>query len=663
MQILQNTNLLLQKISGKSGQLNIGDTLQVTIKERLNDKEAIVSMNGKQFTVKFEGEIPSKDRISIEISGQSREGQLLVKVTDRHAKEAVNQQGNPGNIQEQPKQPVSGAVKEFTDRGIAVTKENMTSIKKYLKSDSGTIEQKMETLRLMAEKQIPLTDMNLKSVHEALHGTSISDTILSIWGEMDASVQGKVPQIRKEDVKPDAPLEKILSKLLTATQINSTLNQDLSSNISTPLSEQMETSNRKNEVEMSTKIFPETPEIETSTQQISSSETEKYLINEAVQSLKLDSKNVIVKEITEKLSLMAIDFKKIRQEISRNLDNITRIVENRNNQPTNVQQILESTIHKLDKAILQSDFLLYADMGTEKKLLSASSQLTEAKKFLEKGEFTKANQMVKEVKANVESIIFKPSEVKMKHFITEKNQGEPLTSSKQVSTLMQQTIQPFTETGSSSRNVYEMVRKLGLTHETETAVSLMTKSGNQDQSQNNENLKAAMLRVMRGEDVKPHIQQQAEQAVNQITGQQLLNKQDSSGLQNLFFQLPYLMDKQVENVKIYINSRKNGEKVDWENCSLIFSLETKKLGEIGVVLTAANRNVGLTFKSDQEELQTIIGSMTEITKERFGEIGYQLNSIGVKPTGLKEENKVVKPIVKPQSHEGVQPEKGFDFSI
>ncbi|MGE8080542.1 hypothetical protein [Peribacillus loiseleuriae] len=663
MQILQNTNLLLQNISGKSGQLNIGDTLQVTIKERLNDKEAIVSMNGKQFTVKFEGEIPSKDRISIEIFGQSREGQLLVKVTDRHAKETVNQQGKPGNIQEQPKQPVSEAVKEFTDRGIAVTKENMTSIKKYLKSDSGTIEQKMETLRIMAKKQIPLTDMNLKSVHEALHGTSISDTVLSILGEMDASVQEKVPQTRKEDVKSDAPLEKILSKLLTATQINSTLNQDLSSNIPTLLSEQMETSNRKNEVEMSTKIFPETPEIETSTQQISSSETEKYLINEAVQSLKLDSKNVIVKEITEKLSQMAIDFKKVRQEISRNLDNITKIVENRSNQPTNIQQILESTIHKLDKAILQSDFLLYADMGAEKKLLSASSQLTEAKKFLEKGELAKANQMVKEVKANVESIIFKPSEVKMKHFITEKTQGETLTSAKQVSTLMQQTVQPFTETGSSSRNVYEMVRKLGLTHETETAISLMTKSGNQDQSQNNENLKEALLRVMRGEDVKPHIQQQAEQAVNQITGQQLLNKQDSSGLQNLFFQLPYLMDKQVENVKIYINSRKNGEKVDWENCSLIFSLETKKLGEIRVVLTAANRNVSLTFKSDQEELQTIIGSMTEITKERFGEIGYQLNSIGVKPTGLKEENKVVKPIVKPKSHEGLQPEKGFDFSI
>ncbi|WP_049683183.1 hypothetical protein [Peribacillus loiseleuriae] len=662
MQILQNTNLLLQKISGQSGQLNIGDTLQVTIKERLNDKEAIISMNGKQFTVKFEGEIPSKDRISIEISGQSREGQLLVKVTDRHAKETVNQQGKPGNIQEQPKQPVSEAVKEFTNKGITVTKENLTSIKKYLRSDSGTIEQKMETLRTMAEKQIPLTDMNVKSVHEALHGASISDTVLSILGEMDASVQGKVPQTRKEDVKSDAPLEKILSKLLTATQINSTLNQDLSSNIPTSLSEQMETSNRKNEVEMSTKIFPETLEIETGTQQISSLETEKYLINEAVQSLKLDSKNVIVKEITEKLSQMAIDFKKMRQEISRNLDNITKIVNHRSNQPTNIQQILESTIHKLDKAILQSDFLLYADMGTEKKLLSASSQLSETKKFLEKGEFAKANQIVKEVKANVESIIFKPSEVKMKHFITEKPQGENLTSAKQVSTLMQQTIQPFTE-GSSSRNVYEMVRKLGLTHETETSVSLMTKSDNQDQGQNNENLKAALLRVMRGEDVKPHIQQQAEQAVHQITGQQLLNKQDSSGLQNLFFQLPYLMDKQVENVKIYINSRKNGEKVDWENCSLIFSLETKKLGEIGVVLTAANRNVSLTFKSDQEELQTIIGSMTEITKERFGEIGYQLNSIGVKPTGLKEENKVVNPIVKTQSHEGLQPEKGFDFSI
>ena len=99
--------------------------------------------------------------------------------------------------------------------------------------------------------------------------------------------------------------------------------------------------------------------------------------------------------------------------------------------------------------------------------------------------------------------------------------------------------------------------------------------------------------MMQNDDLKPQQMQQVEQAVNNITGQQLLNKQDSSGMQNLFFQLPYLMEKQVENIKIYVNSRKDGEKVDWENCSIYFVLETKKLGDIGVHLSSSEKNVSL----------------------------------------------------------------------
>ncbi|MBA9026743.1 hypothetical protein [Peribacillus huizhouensis] len=652
MQILQNANLLLQNISGKSAKLHVGDIVQVTVKERLSDQEAVVSVNGKLFTVKFEGEIPSENRISIEITGKTNEGSFLVRVSERDASETNMQQKN---IQEQPKQPLTDAVKVFTDKGIVVTKENLAALKKYLNNDSGTIDQKMATLKIIADKQIPITDLSLKSVHEALHGPAISDTLFSILDKMDAPVQENMPQPNADDKISAPALSKNLANELSANQ---KANEDFLTTVQPANRQPIETSN-PNHAEG--EISPVISEMEMNTKQIS--ETENYLINEAVQSLKVDSKNVIVTEITEKMAQMAIDFKKVRQEISRNLDTITKMVEHRHVQPANVQQIMESTIHKLDKAILQSDFLLYADMGTEKKLLSASSQLAEAKKFLEQGEYAKAHQIVKEVKANVESIIFKPSDVKIKHMITDKFPIESQSSTKQVANLIHQTVQPFTETGSISRTVYEMVRKLGLTHETETAVTLMTKSGHQEPNQNNENLKAALLRLIRSEDVKPHLQQQAEQAVQHITGQQLLNKPDSSGLQNLFFQIPYLLDKQVENVKIYLNSRKNGEKVDWENCQLIFSLETKKLGEIGVVLTAANRKVGLSFKSDKEELQRIVSDMTEVTKERFADIGYQLNAIGVKPAELIEENRAAKAIVKPESREALQKEKGFDFSI
>ncbi len=71
-------------------------------------------------------------------------------------------------------------------------------------------------------------------------------------------------------------------------------------------------------------------------------------------------------------------------------------------------------------------------MSTEKKLLSASSQLAEAKKLLAKGEIVEANKLVKEVKMNIENIIFKPSDVKVKHFVSDKLGLENFSSTKQI---------------------------------------------------------------------------------------------------------------------------------------------------------------------------------------------------------------------------------------
>jgi len=395
------------------------------------------------------------------------------------------------------------------------------------------------------------------------------------------------------------------------------------------------------------------------------SEAEQYTINEAVQTLKLDSQNVMVTEITKKLSQMAIDFKTLKREITRNLDNISKMLENRNILPqANVRQILESTIHKLDNAILKGDYLLYTDMSTEKKMLAASSQLAEAKKLLAKGKISEANKIVKEVKANIENIVFKPSDVKVKHFVSDKLGLENFSSARQMASTVEQAVQPFTNNEPSARQMYDTIRKLGLTHEHDAGFSLVSKNGTPADPQQTENLKAALMKMMKTEEMKPQLMQQVEQTVNNITGQQLLNKQDSSGMQNLFFQLPYMMEKQVENIKIYVNSRKDGEKVDWENCSIYFVLETKRLGDIGVLLSSSEKNVSLTFRSNKEQLSEKLAGFTEVTQERFREIGYQLQTMNVKPlnepktSASTEERVTEKAQLAPTFTE-----KGYDFSI
>jgi hypothetical protein len=153
-----------------------------------------------------------------------------------------------------------------------------------------------------------------------------------------------------------------------------------------------------------------------------------------------------------------------------------------------------------------------------------------------------------------------------------------------------------------------------------------------------------------------------EQALATITGQQLLNKQDASSMQNLFFQLQILLNKQAENVKVYVNSQKNGEKIDWENCNLYFVLETKKLGEVGIMVSAVNRNLSITFKNDHEELPKTFEPLTGVTKERLQEIGYNVGAIQIKPltetSGSDRKTDQKQTVFTP-----AYTEKGYDFSI
>lgn len=797
MQIQNNTNIT-PNITANPSQPNVGDVLQVTVKERVNSQDAVVSMKGMSRTVTFEGSVPEQEKVSVEITGKTAEGNYTVKVSDKSLATSSPQQNIPLNADSQ----LSEAVKVFTSRDISLSKEDVTSIKSFLTNEKGTMEQKMDTLRVMAQKQITISDSTLKSVHEALNGNPLSSSLLSVLDKLGVTYQPKsvksietvraevqrepnaAEAIRKvEDFLKNTNLNDANKKMLENSvleakrlfqagqsvsakiqliqslvaiekQNNTNISMNLVQNIqekvaqesnvvkvidqtkdpikppefttqvaeqrlkgkvektfvesfqslvkdvqkepsmsnvlekiSAFLEEQATNENiaslkqaydkaqqlqeqgrelaARRELSNALSLMEKNVRGQPSTNENALSQAEQYAINEVIQTLKLDSQNVMVTEITKKLSQLAIDFKKVRQEVSKNLDNVSKMLENRNILPqANVKQILQSTIHKLDNAILKGDYLLYTDMATEKTLLSASSQLAEAKKLLMKGEYAEVNKLVKEVKANVDSILFKPSDVKVKHFVSDKLGLEGFSSTKQIANSLEQVAQPFSNNESSSRQMYEAIRKLGLTHENEAGFSLVSKTGAPNDQQLNENVKATLLKMMKNEDMKPQQMQQVEQAVNSITGQQLLNKQDSSGTQNLLFQLPYLIEKQVENVKIYVNSRKDGDKVDWENCSIYFVLETKKLGDVGVLLSSSEKNVSLTFRNNKDNLSDKVAGLTEITQERFKEIGYTLGTMGVKP--LQEQKEKTSAIEIEKSKADLIPtftKEGYDFSI
>ncbi|MFD2442737.1 hypothetical protein ACFSO7_01850 [Bacillus sp. CGMCC 1.16607] len=409
------------------------------------------------------------------------------------------------------------------------------------------------------------------------------------------------------------------------------------------------------------------------TQQISQDSATQYDINELLQPLQIQSKDILVTKVSQKLAEATHEFRELKREISRNLDTVQRLVETfKRNAYPQVKPMLEATISKLDNAILKSDMMLFTDMTTEKQLMQASTQLAQAKKHLAKGEHSEAVKIVQDVKSLVDKILFKPSEQKIMHYVNKESLAlEEMEPSKKLLSQFNETTQSFVRQEPTARNMFEMVRSLGLNHDNELANSLVFQKGeqsSQQEQQQQHNLKEALLKLTQGEETNGRVAQQAEQALNNLTGQQLLSKSDSNGsMQNMFFNLPMLLGGKPENVQVFVNSKNEGEQVDWENCNLYFLLETKKLGDVGILLNSTDRNLSITIKNDKPGFKEKMQPVAMIAKEKLQEIGYNIHSIHFAKMTVKNQNVEKQNNSDTQSNaKPIRPvftEKGMDYKI
>lgn len=396
--------------------------------------------------------------------------------------------------------------------------------------------------------------------------------------------------------------------------------------------------------------------------------------NEQFQTLPLGTKNILVTKVTQKLAQAAHDFRELKREITRNLDTIERLANiYKKNAYPQAKQILQTTINKLDNEILKSDMMLFTDMKTEKQLMQASTQLAEAKKLLAKGNHAEAAKIVYDIKTLVDKINFKPSEQKVMHFVSKESRNlEEHSSSQQLLKYFDETARSNVRQEPSARQMFEMVRSLGLNHDSDLAKSLVfeetsTQHG-QDHQNQQENVKATLMKLALagGDEASTKIAQQAEQALNNLTGQQLLSKSDSGNtLQSMFFSLPLLLGEKPENLQVFVNSKKEGQQVDWENCNLYFLIETKKLGDVGIMLSSTERNLSITIKNDKPGFKQKMEPLATITKEKLQEVGYSVNSINFtrmttiasqqqSSTNNEEQQTELRPVFT---------EKGMDFKI
>ncbi|MGX1983398.1 hypothetical protein [Thermolongibacillus altinsuensis] len=612
--------------------LKEGETFFATMKEKLSNHEAIVTIKGQDVRVHFQGEIPNEEQFAVKIIGIKDHVLQVQAVPKTVAKEAAT-----GSL---PVSELEKAEQILLAQGIRLSKEEKAILKRFFEKAKGTLNEKLETIQALANKKLEVTELHLQSIHEALHGEPFGEVLTQLADHLDL-----LPHLQssKENNRDFVDTGKRMFNSQTETDLDE--KKMFHSQTETDLLEKDQSISQKDRILAGAEA--------TNGQQ-----TElPYWNEEWARSIPVQAKDIIVKTVTEKLSQAALDFKKLQIEMNKKLENAALLL-NRGQALARQQakQFVEAVIHTLDRAILQGEFMLFTDMKTEKQMLQASAKLAEAKQLLTEGKPSDALKIVNEVKNLLGGLRFQPADVKVKHFVSALHLNEQETTPKQqlLSQLAKTLTLPLGEEV-SARNTFEQFRQLGFHHEKDVSRALLFKQPAIEP----QNIKALLMKLSQGEPGM--IVQQAEHALANMTGQQLLSKfETNQHTQTMFYQLPLLMQGKIETVNIYLNSRNDGGKLDWENCSLYFLLDTEKYGKIGILLQALERNLKLTIKTNNVKLTEALKSLTEMAKENLEAIGYNVKGITFAKMNEQEEQETVAETTKTKE---TNSEKGYDWTV
>ncbi|MBU9724076.1 MULTISPECIES: hypothetical protein [Bacillaceae] len=694
-----NTVKINMSTNDRSSLIKEGEHYHAKIESRMNEREAVISIRGQEVKATFSGKVPDGDRVFVKVEERTGDG-IKVSVSENSRK--GGEKPNASAQEKGAKDPhiqinnrefspeLRSALQRFSDNNIPLTRESVQDLKQYF-SQKGDAASRAETVDHLINKGLPPTSDHLRAVHEALHGRSVHEHIQSIKDTnsstsqyqttvTSSTVEGTGHQAqRKNDFHVLlAQWAKNISNepniLLALENVRSDLWQSSFSTeavqlINEALNKAVDSVENGRELkgrQLAMNAIQQVEQMISAQAEASNPSREealRYISNEIQQKVTGASKDILITQVTERLASATDEFKAFQRDTSRQLARISILMNQFKAQSVQqVKPMLETVIRQLDQTLLKQDWLLYADMKTEKSVLEASSRLAEAKNLLNRGDHHQANQIVREVQQQLDKILFKPSSQKVMHYM--KNEQEwhtPRPDTHRLNQLMDTTTRSLTYNDGSPRNVFEGIRTMGLTRESE--IAQMLSSGREQMSEGHQrNLKSILLQMQNDSDGNK--QSTAQQALQNITGQQLLSRSEhQQNMQMLMLQLPILLKGQSENLQVYVNSKKNGEKVDWENCSLYFLIETKKMGEVGISLNVTERALQVTLKNDQVSFKEKVEPIALKYIERLKEVGFYVQ--GLQFSKLNEEEA---PVVKEkeQSKERFSPtltKKGFDFKV
>lgn len=374
-------------------------------------------------------------------------------------------------------------------------------------------------------------------------------------------------------------------------------------------------------------------------------------------------KMFLVKEVTEKIIEVKEEFSKFKIDIRNDLDQIIVKADSEGKiDKAQASEIIEKAIEKFDSLIMKSDITLYTSMKSERDLVRMSSDLAEARNLVSKGDYKAAVNILKNVKGKIESMKFDPSALKVEGHI--KARQDQFTGGGLQNLLAMQ--KGMTDSG---RNVMELMRTLGINHEYEVSEKLFSNKDFNKDYDIKDNVKMALLKIMNDDKSSKNTVEAVEKTLNNLTGQQLLNKiNPKNDQQTMVFNIPIQVKDDVENLKLYIGGKDKQNALDWENCSMYFVIETKKFGMTGIKLDIKDKQISINLRNDDNQFQKYAEPLVQDVYDEFKELGLKLGSVSFRR--LTEDKINDAKVIDASSNAKDKAEKtikknteGFDFKI
>lgn len=550
--------------------------------------------------------------------------------------------------------------KTLKANNIEPTKEMIQNIKGHFEKLEGPLSEKITALDLMLKKDVDLTFKNLTSIHQTLKETID-------YGEIFKNL--KTIYNKKENVD----YEKILKALdISSESIDFIIRQfdfdkSFNENISRILRNHKSLIEGKDQEKLEKLVDPKVSDriaLEKGLENLMSdfeknvSEVLDEVKNEMEESIDWlpevnHFRKFLVEETTEKMTEVKSAFDAFKTETTEMLN---QIIETSEKQVT--KESIEKIIHNFEKVIMKSDITLYTSMSDEKDLIQMASLLDEAKELLGKNQTAEVKKLLINIKKKLNAMDFQPKASKVKAFM--KEDLKALFYGKKA--IVEKFEDHIKQPDKGPRESLEIIRNMGMNHEAEVVQNIEKSSSEKMPMENIKNMLMSLMTSNSSEEKLPEMKT----TVDHITGQQLLSKLEvKSNIQQMTLSIPYMAENKIKSLDLFIQAKKEGEKIDWKNSTLYFVMDLNRYGKTGIKIQSVNKIVNMTVKNNDDRIKKETESSFEAFLDELADEGFKKGFIQYFDFDASEKNPKINEVrtEKPHKQNDFDFEKGFDLKI